>query len=398
MPRYLFKAKNTSGNIVSGSLQANDDVQAEDMLLKNNLILVDLEAVKTPDYFSFLHRFSLRDRLMFTRQLSTMIAAGVSIPKALSIIASQTQTEFVKNVYSKLIDEIEKGQTFSSALGRFPTFFSPVMISVVRAGEQTGNLEQVLAQLAKQFERDYSLSAKVRNAMIYPVVVLCIMLVIATGMMIFIIPKFKEIFKASNVELPIATKILISISDSMVNFWYFYLVGIIALLLALRSFLISDYGRYYFDSFKLKVPIAKSIFKGIYMAHLSQTLAMMNRSGVPILETIRVISSVISNQVYSEALVDAAAQVERGMPLSAPLAKNSYFPILVAQMVAVGEQTGHLENVMDNLGNYYEEETDQKIKGLASLIEPLIMVVLGVGVAFIVISVLTPIYKIAQAQ
>lgn len=399
MSRYLFKAKNTSGDLVSGSVAAGNEVEAESILLKNKLILVDLEPEKAPVLsFSFFNRFTLHDRVIFTRQLATMIAAGVSLPKALGVIAVQTENPHIKSIYYKLIDELEKGQSLSNALSLFPDAFSPVMIAVVKSGEQTGNLDQVLNQLAKQFERDNYLVTKVRNAMVYPLVVLSAMVMIGIIMMVYIVPKFKEIFVSSNVSLPTATTILIGISDSLIHYWYFYLVVLIGLILGFRAFLVSDYGQYAFDVFKLRFPVAKKVFEGIYVTRLSQTLSMMSRSGVPILESIKIVATVINNEVYREGLEYAASQVERGLPLSNPLAKNPNFPILISQMVAVGEQTGHLESIMEKLGQYYEEETDDRIKSLSSLVEPVLMIIIGAAVAFVVISIITPIYKIAQIQ
>jgi type IV pilus assembly protein PilC len=399
MAKYLFKAKNTSGDLVSGSVLAENEIQAENILLKNSLILVDLEPEKLPNFtLPFLDRFTLHDKLMLTRQLSTMVAAGVSLPKAMGIIAVQTQGERAKAIYYKIIAELESGQSFSTALAKFPDVFDPVMIAVIRSGEQTGNLDKVLDQLAKQFERDNYLVSKIRNALLYPSVILVAMFGIGVTMMVYIVPKFKEIFVSSQVDLPTATRILISISDSITSYWYMYLILLIGLIIGSRAFIISDYGQYAFDSLKLRFPVVRKISEGVYVTRLAQTLAMMSRSGVPILESIRLASTTINNELYREGLEYAASQVERGLPLSVPLSKNTNFPVLLSQMVAVGEQTGHLEGVMEKLGQYYEEETDERIKGMSSLIEPVLMILIGVAVAFIVISVITPIYKIAQIQ
>lgn len=396
--KYLYRAKNTSGDMVTGSLVASDEVEAEAILQKNSMIMVDIEPAHSIRINSFFNRFPLREKMIFTRQLSTMVSAGIAAPKAIAVIATQTQNEFAKSVYYHLIDDLEQGLQLSVAMSKYPNHFSQVMISVIRSGEQTGQLDEVLNQLAKQLERDNMLSSKVRNAMIYPAIVILAMLGIGIFMMIFVIPKFKAIFASAKVDLPWSTQALIGFSDSVVSYWYFYFIVLVFLVLAVRAFLISDYGRYFFDELKLKIPVFSKVVEGVYMARFSQTLAMMNKSGVPILESIKIISTVMDNQVYNEGLRMATAQVERGLPLSSQLSKNPNFPVLVSQMIGVGEQTGQLEGVMDKLGKFYEEETDEKIKGLASLIEPVVMILLGIGVAFIVISVITPIYKIAQIQ
>ncbi len=384
--------------MVTGSLVASDEVEAEAILQKNSMIMVDIEPAHSIRINSFFNRFPLREKMIFTRQLSTMVSAGIAAPKAIAVIATQTQNEFAKSVYYHLIDDLEQGLQLSVAMSKYPNHFSQVMISVIRSGEQTGQLDEVLNQLAKQLERDNMLSSKVRNAMIYPAIVILAMLGIGIFMMIFVIPKFKAIFASAKVDLPWSTQALIGFSDSVVSYWYFYFIVLVFLVLAVRAFLISDYGRYFFDELKLKIPVFSKVVEGVYMARFSQTLAMMNKSGVPILESIKIISTVMDNQVYNEGLRMATAQVERGLPLSSQLSKNPNFPVLVSQMIGVGEQTGQLEGVMDKLGKFYEEETDEKIKGLASLIEPVVMILLGIGVAFIVISVITPIYKIAQIQ
>lgn len=397
MAKFIYRAKNTSGDIVTGSVVSNNQVEAEDLLLKNNLILVDIEPEQVKFKLS-LNRFGIKDKLMFTRQLSTLVGAGISLPKAIAIIANQATSEYVKSVYYSMVHDLEQGQSLSMSMSKFPTHFTPVMISVVRSGEQTGNLEEVLKQLADQLDRDSQLISKVRNAMIYPIVVIGMMIIITIVMLVFVVPKFKEIFAAAKADLPVATKMLIGVSDSIVNWWYFYLVAILFIVFAVRAFMISDYGSYFMDKIKIKIPLFSSTIKGVYMARLSQTLAMMNRSGVPILESIKIVATVMNNRVYENILNYAASQVERGIPLSSPLSKAPDIPQLVSQMVAVGEQTGQIETIMDKLGAFYEEETNEKVKGLSSLIEPLIIAILGIAVAFVVISIITPIYKIAQIQ
>lgn len=384
--------------MVTGSVVSGDEVEAATILQKNSLMLIDIEPEHSINITSLFNRFPLREKMIFARQLATMIGAGISAPKAISIIAAQSDKEFIRSVYHHLIDDMEKGLQLSVAMSKFPRQFTPVMVSVIRSGEQSGQLDRVLSQLAKQLERDNMLSTKIKNAMIYPAIVVLAMLGIGIFMMIYIVPKFKDIFAASKAELPWATLALIGFSDSLVHYWYFYFIVLVFLIFAVRAFLISDYGSYFFDSVKLKIPVFNKVIEGIYMARFSQTLAMMNQSGVPILESIKIISTVMDNQVYQEGLQMATAQVERGLPLSSQLSKNPHFPVLVSQMIAVGEQTGQLESVMDKLGQFYEEETDEKIKGLSSLIEPVIMIILGIAVAFIVISIITPIYKIANLQ
>lgn len=399
MAKYLYKAKNTSGDIVSGSVVAENDLQAESILLKNSLILVDLEPERVQGFsLPFLNRFTLHDKLMFARQLSTMVAAGLSLPKGMGIIAVQTGNERAKAIYYKIIADLESGLSFSTALAKYPDVFDSVTVAVIRSGEQTGNLDKVLEQLAKQFERDNALVTKIQNALLYPLVILCAMIAIGVTMMVYIVPKFKEIFSSSGVQLPVATRMLIGTSDSIIDYWYVYLILIIGLSIGIRAFTISDYGQYFYDSVKLRLPVVKKISEGVYITRLAQTLSMMSRSGVPILESIKLVATTINNRVYQEGLEYAAGQVERGLPLSVPLAQNANFPVLLSQMVAVGEQTGHLEGIMEKLGQYYEEETDERIKGMASLIEPVLMILIGVAVGFIVISVITPIYKIAQIQ
>ena len=194
MAKFLYKAKDTTGNLVSGTVTAENQVEAEDVLRKNNFLLIDLETANTVDIGSIFHRFPDRDKGIFVRQLSTMVAAGIPLPKAIGVIASQTSNEFIKSIYYKLVDDLERGQSFSVVLSQFPRFFTPVMVAVIRSGEQTGNLEEVLKQLSIQMERDSRLISKIKNAMIYPIVIVVAMVAIAAAMLIFVIPKFKDIF------------------------------------------------------------------------------------------------------------------------------------------------------------------------------------------------------------
>jgi type IV pilus assembly protein PilC len=269
-------------------------------------------------------------------------------------------------------------------------------VSVSRSGETTGNLEVVLSELADKYENDNNFVSKIKGALYYPIFIFVALVGIGGYMLVAVIPKLDIIFKASGAELPLATRILISLSDFMTNSWWLALIILILLILGIRYWIISDTGARTLSQWQLKIPGIKGLSEGIYMSRFSRTLEMLISSGVPILDSLKVAGATMDNMIYEESVAQMALEVEKGVPLSVPLSKDPAFPGLMGQMVAVGEQTGNLDKVLDKVATYYESETSEKIKGISTLIEPIVLLVIGAGVAFLVFAVLVPIYNIAQ--
>lgn len=346
---------------------------------------------------SILNRVSNSDKALLARQLATMLSAGLAIDQSFKILASQNKNTALKNTYMAIIADLEQGQSLAQALARHAKVFDPVFIAIVRSGESTGKLDVVLDQLATRLELSQEFNSKVKSAMYYPVFVLATMVVIIFLMMIYIIPNLKSVFTENNIQLPLATRMIIAMSNFTVKFWWLEIIILAGLITAGYFFFHSRRGGSLWDRMKIRLPFFSQLFILIYMSRFCRTISMLTGAGVPIIETIAITSDVIQNRIYSLKLKNVTAQVERGIPMSVPLQQEpKLFPPMVSEMILVGEQTGKMAQILNKLAEYYENETDTKIKGMAALIEPLLIVVIGAGVGFLVFSVIMPIYSIAQ--
>jgi type IV pilus assembly protein PilC len=395
---YNYRARNKENQVVGGVVQAVSIEAAKKILQKNELTPISITIPKTVrDYLPFLNRVTLNDRTLFARQLATMIEAGLTLSQSLRLLIRQARKGKFRDVMEGVLNDVQDGFSFSTALAKYPDVFDQVFINVVRSGEATGKLESVLAQLSSNMEKDVKIRGKIKGALIYPVFVICAMIGVAALMMVKVIPQLRDLFLSSGKELPIATKILIASSDFMVHSWYWLIVILIGLGWGVRYFVKSEAGIRFFSRFSLKVPVIGPIVEETNMARFGRLLGLLLGSGVPLLEALRLINDSFSNRLYQRGIQIVAEQVERGIPMSVPISDNPVFPLMVGQMVSVGEQTGKMDEVMVKLAEYYESEVDSKVGGLASLIEPIVIILLGVGVATLVIAILLPIYQISTS-
>jgi type IV pilus assembly protein PilC len=345
---------------------------------------------------AFLNRVSLKEKVFLTRQLATMLGAGLALDQSFKVIASQSQNKYLQKVASQIIADLEQGTALSSSMSRFKNVFDPVFVSVVRSGESTGQLDKVLEQLADQLEMSQDFASKIRSAMFYPAFIIIAMIGIIIAMMVLVIPQLKTVFESTGASLPWTTALIVASSDFTVKFWWIELIIVIILGLVFFYFFRSENGGSLWDRLKIKIPVMRELFVQIYMARFCRTMSMLTGAGLPIIETIAITSDVIQNRVFAASLKNMSAQVERGIPMSVPMQRDKNFPVLVSQMVMVGEQTGKLENVLSKMADYYESETDNLIKGISGLIEPVIIVIIGAGVGFLVFAIMAPIYSIAN--
>lgn len=341
-------------------------------------------------------RVSVKEKALLARQLATMLGAGLAIDQSFKILASQTRSQALKTAYQSIINDLEQGNNLAFALSRHRNIFDSVFIAIVRSGESSGKLDVVLDQLALRLEQNDDFNSKVKAALYYPVFIIVTMLAIIILMMVYIIPPLKSIFDENGVQLPWTTKVILAMSNFTVHYWWLELIILIALVVGVSLLLRSRHGGSWWDRTKIRIPILAELYSIIYMARFCRTMSMLMQSGIPIMETIAITADVIQNNRYMESLRNIATQVERGIPMSVPMQKDKIYPAIVSEMMMVGEQTGKMDTVLTKLAEYYEKETDTKIKGLAGLIEPIIIVVVGCGVGFLVISVIYPIYSIAQ--
>lgn len=401
MAEFTYKARDTAGQAKTGEITAANEQAAAEMLAEHQLLLTHLETKKESAFdasqlLNFIHRVSMKDKVIFTRQLGTMIKSGLPIVQAMHILSEQTSNKKFKEIIDEIGAGIEGGSSFSGMLAKYPKVFDRVYINLTRAGEASGQLDETLERLAVQQEKAYGIVKKVRGAMLYPGFVLLALVGATILMLIVVIPPLKSIFEGAGADLPFATQVLIKMSDAMRSFWYLFILGGVAMLIGGRQFLQSDRGQGMLDRFKLKVPIFGPLFKKIYVANFTRTLASLVGGGVPILQALEIVAESVGNSVYEKSLKKAAKDVEGGAQLSQPIKSDPNFPPLVPQMISVGEQTGKMDEVLNKLADFYEEEVDNIVKNLSTLMEPILMVVMGAAVGGLLIAILMPIYNLGS--
>lgn len=344
----------------------------------------------------FFNRVSLKEKSFFTRQLSVMLNSGLQLAQSLTIIHGQTKNKYFDNVIDHLHTMLERGVNFSTAIARYPNIFDRVYTNIIRSGETSGQLDKVLHDLAKQLEQQDIFRSRLKGALLYPAFILAVMVVVGIIVTVKIIPQLKPIFEEANVELPLATKVIIFISDFIINYWYAIIVAVVLLILIIRWWARSLQGQLIIDRLLIREPTG--LILKIYLARFTRTLGMLMQAGVPIVDSVKIVADAIGNTVIQKSLQGVAGELERGVPMSVPLARDRNVPGFVSQMILVGEQTGKLDSVLMGLADYLEEETEGGMKTISTLFEPLLIVILGIGVGFMVFAVIIPIYSIAQAQ
>lgn len=401
MPVYDYKAKDSEGQSFTGAVEAPNDVVAQDTLKERGLIVVNLNERKHSTLFqsslSFFNRVPKKDIVLFARQLAVMISATVPIVQSLRILVKQTTNITFKIIISEIADEVDGGAKLSASLARYPQAFSDFFIHMIRSGETTGKLDETLNYLADQQEKDYDLESKIKGAMIYPAFILGAMVIIGVLMMIFVIPRLTDTLIASGAEIPTLTKLLIGTSVFLKNFWWL-LIALIGIGVALiRLYIRTPAGHRQFDAIKFRLPVFGQIFEKIYLVRFARSFSTLIASGIPVTKSLEIVADVIGNVLYKELTLATIKEVEAGNSIASVFVQSKVVPPMLPQMMIVGEQTGKLDLILDKLSAFYAKELENLVANLVSIIEPLILVVMGVGVFILVVSILQPLYNLAGA-
>lgn len=400
MAKFVYVAKNKKGEVSKGDMEASDQRDVAEALRKDGFWPTAIQEVKKKNkvkssFLSRMARVPLKSKMIFCRHLAVMIGSGLSLSKALTILSVQEKNKSLKTISDKLATDVKKGVSFADALEKYPNVFGSVFFSMVRMGEVSGNLEEVLKVLADQLEKDHKLISKVRGAMIYPAVIVVVMFVIGVIMMTFVIPKITKIFDDFGAELPIMTKIVIGSSNFMASHSWQVIGGIILFVVSLRMFMKSSLGVKIFHKIYIKIWIFGPIVVKVNSARFSRILSSLLGSGTSLVEALQITSETLGNHYFKKAVLQASNEVQKGTTLSEILKSHSkVFPYLVIQMIEVGEETGKTSDVLVKLAGFYEDEVDQITKNFSSVIEPVLMVFIGASVGLFAISIISPIYSI----
>jgi len=399
MAYFSYKARDAQGKLATGFVEAPSKEGATRLLHEKQLFVVGLAEARNREQSIMsvkMRRVGFGEIVNFTRQLATMVVAGLSLPEALSILRVQTANAAFVNVLNEIEHQIVSGGNLGDALAKYPQHFSAIYIALVRAGESSGQLDQVLMRLADSMESQRDFRSKVSGAMIYPVIIMIGMGVVVMIMMTVVIPKLTELYNDFGVDLPFATQLLISISQFFVSWWWLVIAAVVGGGYAFTRWRATKVGQLVVDTVILSVPLFGELQKKIILVEFTRTLSMLITSGIRLLDALTILKDALDNVLFRNAIIEISKKVERGFPLGDTFAQYPVFPPIVSQMMKVGEETGKLDDTLLKLSKYFQSESENLVKGLTTAIEPIIMVFLGVGVGFIVIAVITPIYNLTS--
>jgi type IV pilus assembly protein PilC len=397
MPSFAYTARETvSGREIRATVEALTEQAAIAALLNRNLLVVSIQEKIAKRGKTKGGKVALADQVVFTRQLATMIDAGIAIVQALQALAEQTPNKVMRDTIRDICSRVESGESFSEALQKHPKAFNKLYYSMIAAGEKGGLLAEIMARLATYLENTERLRKKVKTALMYPTAVTVVAIGITIFLLVRVIPTFKDIYSGFGAQLPAPTQFLIDISDALKHYFYLFIIGAVGIVWGWLYFIKTPAGRQFWDARRIKLPVFGPIAHKICLARFTRTLSSLVRSGVPILEVLQIVSQTVGNVIMEKAIKTAAVDIERGEGISAALGKNPIFPSMVIRMMSAGEQTGNIDNMLERVSNFLDEEIEATLSGLMSLIEPMLIVFLGIVVGGMVVCMFLPIFNLAN--
>jgi len=394
MINFHYIAKNKDGERAEGLIEAESEVAASKILISNEIFPIKIEA-KTEGGLKILNRISQKNKVFLIRQLSTFIKAGLPISGALKTLEEQNTDKKVKAMVGRIARSVDGGTPLSVAMSVFPQTFNQIDVTLVKSGETTGTLDKALVRMADNLENSYRIKRKVRSAMTYPAFLLLVVIIILIVISVYVMPQMQALYDGFDAKLPLLTRFVMSVSKNFALLSPLILIVIIGVAFGMNRYIKTVRGRFFWDSLKLKVPVINTFLKSLYLSRFSRTLAGLVSSGVSMLESLEIVGKAVGNVIYADRLVDAAEKVKSGIPLSKPLQDSpDLFPPIVYQMVRVGEQTGDVDVMLDNLAVYFDEEVDNAVKNITTLVEPVMIVFIGGFIGFILIAIMMPIYGV----
>ena len=400
MPNFSYRTQTDTGEIAEGIVQAASSDVAAEILTDRGSTVLSLEELQPSLFQSSLkifNRIKTKDLVIFSRQLSVIVSATIPLVQGLKILVSQTESPLLKSVISEVGDDVEGGAKLSAALSQHPEAFSQFYISIIQSGETSGKLDEVLNYLADQQEKDYDLTAKIKGAMIYPAFILSGLLIVGALMMIVVIPELTSILAETGTELPFSTKLLIAVSNFLTSYWWLLVLGIAGVVAGTRVFVRTEQGRLSWDTLKIKLPIFGPLFKKIALVRFTRSLNTLLTGGVPVARSLLIVSEVTGNAVYKRLILRTIEEVENGNSIAAAFSESTEMPLMVSQMLALGERTGRIDEILEKLANFYGREVDNTVANLVTLIEPMVMLLMGVAVGLLVAAIILPMYNLASA-
>ena len=399
MANFKYTAIDATGRSVNGKIEAENEQLVMARLHEQRLHITNLERDKKVAKKASIgkaKKVKLHSLVVFSRQLATMIDAGIAIVRALDILENQLKDDVFKDVIAQCKRDVKGGASLTDAFGKHPNVFSRLYVNMVRAAETGGILDQILDRLSTFLEKDLEVRSKIKSAMIYPILVLSFAVLMMTALFLFVLPKFKEIFISMDIEMPIATRMLFGISTMLKAHWYIPLALVIGGFAAYRTYSRTEKGAYQIDNFKMKFPVIGDIVQKMAISRFSRTFSTLINSGVPMMRSLEIVGETSGNRVIAGAIDNARNSIREGQKISTPLAQSGLFPNMVTHMIDIGEETGRLSDMLSKVSDFYDQEVDNAVKALTSLIEPVLIVFMGGIVGFIAVSIMAPIFKLVS--
>lgn len=405
MPQFKYSAKKADGKTTSGTVNAPNLAEATANLKKQGLAVMNISHIKgsKPSIFASLlkpaprKRASMEELVIFTRQLATMISAGIPLLECLEVLQEQTDNPGFKLVLGEIVEKVRGGSDFSAALMEHPKVFYKIYVSMIRAGEAGGQLDSILARLAEYMESSQALKREIKSAMTYPIISLSMILLVVVGLLVFVIPSFKQIFESMGIALPLPTKILLAMSTTMREYFHIVFLVLVGLVVAVIFALKTKTGQFVYDWGVLKMPVMGELFRKVAISRFSRTFATLIKSGVPILGALEIVAATSGNSILESAINNARQSVQKGESLSEPLSRSPVFPPMVTRMIGIGEKSGALEALLEKISEFYDQQVKALVESLTSLIEPIMIGIMGVVVGGVVIAVMLPIFEIQKS-
>jgi type IV pilus assembly protein PilC len=401
MAKFSYQAKNLNGQMTNGEIEATNETEVRTRLRQMHLEVVRVNSKGLGNFGPkgansfFVSKVKVKDLQIFTRQFATLINSGIPVVDALKILSEGLRSGILKDAALKVKKSIESGKKLSDSMSQVPNVFDRFYANMVHAGEEAGILDGILGRLATYMEKNEKVKAQVKGALVYPAVIVVVAIIVIAAILVFIIPKFQEFFAQGGKEPPWLTQMVVALSDTMIKFWYVLVGSAIATPFAIKSYISTPAGKAAFETFLFRAPIFGEIVRKSAVARMTRTLGTLLSSGVGLIEAIEIASRTAGNVVVERSLIRCKDSVMQGKPFAQPLSKDKVFPDMVVQMIAVGEQSGTLDNMLNKIADFYEDEVETAVKALTSLIEPLLMVVLGGIIAVLVIAMYLPIFSMA---
>lgn len=392
MAMYQYTAKDFESKKIRGKMEANDRKELANFLRSKEMYLIDCKDVTKDEANTY--KMKLRDLSDFSRQIGTMMGSGVSLIRAMSILVQREEKDKLKKIYTELYRNLQQGQTLSMAMENQGVAFPELMINMYRTGETSGQLEKVAMTMAQQYEKDARIQAKVKNAMIYPMILICLTLVVIVVMFTWIVPSFSEVF--AGMELPLITKMVNGLSEAMIEYWYLFLIVILSIIATISAMLRNPKIRYRYDRMKLKIPKVGKLLRIIYTARFARTLCSLYTSGVSIINSLNIIRNTIGNKYIEDQFDEVLLMVRNGSALSQSIQKIDGFDVKLASSIFIGEESGKLETMLTSLADDFDYDAEAATQRMVTLLEPVMIVVLAIIVCFVMLSVLLPIFMMYQ--